>query len=208
MKKQGVIIGGGGHTRVVLAMAQAAGLTLRGIVTSNAALVGTTVLGVAVLGLEDAVMLDPAEVKLINGVGNHASRAGAGLAPRSAVYERYRARGFAFPPLISPQAMVQSHVEMGNGTQIMPGAVVQPGVSLGENIIINTHASVDHDVVVGDHCHIAPGVVLCGHVVVGQATHIGAGAVIVEKLRIGRDVVIGAGAVVTRDVPDGSIVTV
>ena len=201
-----VIIGGGGHTRVLIGMAQAAGLRVRGIVTSNTVLVGTSVLDVPVLGLEDTVALNPSEVTLVNGVGNLANREGPGLFLRSAIYQRYRARGFDFMPLISPHGVIQPHVIMGEGVQVMPGAVIQPGAIIGENVIINTKASIDHDAVIYPHCHIAPGAVLCGHVVVGEETHIGAGAVVIQGVRIGCNVVIGAGAVVTHHVPDGVIV--
>ena len=205
-KRELVIIGGGGHTRVLLAMAQTAGLSVRGIITSSRELVGTTVFDVPVLGLENEVALNAAEVTLVNGVGNIASQNGSGMAPRKALYERYRARGFDFLPLISTQAMVQPHVVVGHGTQIMAGAVVQPGGNLGENVIINTRASIDHDATIGAHCHIAPGAVLCGHVTIGEATHIGAGAIIIQKVTIGREVVIGAGAVITHNVPDGAVI--
>jgi UDP-perosamine 4-acetyltransferase len=200
-----MIVGGGGHTRVLLAMAQAAGATVRGIITSDAALVGTTIFNVTVLDLEERAKLDATQVALLNGVGNHASHEGPGLAPRMALYARYRAKGFAFPALLSTAAIVQAHVTIGHGVQIMPGAVVQPGAMLGENCIINTHASIDHDVVIGAHCHVAPGAVLCGHVQIGEASHIGAGAIITERVKIGSNVLISAGAVVTRDVADGTL---
>lgn len=205
-QQQIVIIGGGGHTRVLIGMVQAAGLPLRGIVTANAALLGIQILGVPVLGLEDKLTLDAAEITLLNGVGNLANSTGSGLATRAALFQRYRVRGFAFPPLVSGQAIVQPHVRIGEGAQVMPGAVIQPGATLGENVIINTRASIDHDCRIDAHCHIAPGAVLCGHVQVGEQTHIGAGAVITQGVRIGSHAVIGAGAIVTRHVPDGMIV--
>jgi sugar O-acyltransferase (sialic acid O-acetyltransferase NeuD family) len=206
MKRELVIIGGGGHTRVLIGMAQAAGLNIKGIITSNAALLGEEVLDVPVLGLEGEVALDPAQIVLINGVGNLASRAGSGLAVRAAIYQRYRARGFDFLPLMSNHAVVQPHVMMGEGVQVMPGAVIQSGAIIGENVIVNTRASIDHDAVIYPHCHIAPAAVLCGHVVVGEETHIGAGAVIIQGIRIGCNVVVGAGAVVTHHVPDNVII--
>jgi sugar O-acyltransferase (sialic acid O-acetyltransferase NeuD family) len=161
---------------------------------------------VKVLGLESAVALDASEVTLVNGVGNLAGSSGPGLMPRTELYQRYRAKGFEFLPLISTGAMVQVHVSMGAGAQVMPGVVVQPGAVIGENVIINTRAAIDHDVVLEAHCHIAPGAVLCGNVTIGEGAHIGAGAVIIQGLRIGRNAVIGAGAVVTKHVPDGFIV--
>ena len=201
-----IIIGGGGHTRVLIGMAQAAGLTVRGVVTNSEALLGMDLLGVPVLCLEAMFALDAAEVTLVNGVGNQTSSGGPGLAARTAVFERYKARGYEFLPLVSRDAMVQPHVILGAGVQVMPGAVVQPGGVIGENVIINTRASVDHDVIIEPHAHIAPGAVLCGNVQVGMGSHIGAGAVIIQNMRIGSNVVIGAGAVVTKHVPDGSLV--
>lgn len=130
-KREIIIIGGGGHTRVLIGIAQAAGLPLKGIITSDAALLGTELLEVPVLGLENDVALDPAAQVLINGVGNRASRHGSGLSARTALYRRYRARGFDFLPFISNHAVVQPHVTMGEGVQVMPGAVVQPGVMVG-----------------------------------------------------------------------------
>ena len=205
-KRNIVIIGGGGHTRVLIGMLEAAGLPLKGIVTSNRDLLGEQVLDVPVLGLEGEVSLNPKDTVLVNGVGNRASRHSSGLDARRAVYMRYRMLGFDFLPLMSNQAIVQPHVTVGEGVQIMPGAVIQPGVMIGEDVIINTRASIDHDAIIYPHCHVAPGAVLCGHVVVGEETHIGAGAVIIQGVRIGCNVVIGAGAVVTHHVPDNVII--
>lgn len=204
--KASIIIGGGGHSHVLIGLMQAAALPLRGIITSNPELVGTTVLGVPVLGLEGEVELSVAEVMLMNGVGNHASSKGTGIAPRATLFDRYCAQGFEFLTCVSPDAMVQPHVSLQHGAQVMAGVVIQPNARIGENAIINTRASVDHDCVVESHCHIAPGAVLCGHVQVGRATHIGAGAVILQNVRVGSNVVIGAGCVVSRDVPDGAVI--
>lgn len=201
-----VMIGGGGHSRVLVGLAKASGLALRGIVTRNPALIGTDIFGVPILGLEDDVALDAAYTSLINGVGNAASGKGAGLATRKAIYERYTAQGFTMLSLISPDAMVQTDVTLHNAVQVMAGAVIQPGSVIEHNVIINTRASIDHDCRIGAHSHIAPGAILSGEVVVGQECHIGAGAVIIQGVRIGNHAVIGAGAVVTRDVPDNVIV--
>jgi UDP-perosamine 4-acetyltransferase len=201
-----ILIGGGGHTRVLIGMLQSLKAPIRGIVTSNAELVGTEIFDVPVLGIDGQVPLDPATSVLINGVGNRATRNGAGLTPRADLYNRYRAQGFDFLPLVAKEAIVMGHVTMGEGVQIMPGAVVQPGVIIGENAIINTRASIDHDSVIAPHAHIAPGALLCGNVSIGEACHIGAGAVIIQGIRIGEGAVIGAGSVVTEDVSAGAVI--
>lgn len=206
MTKDLIIIGGGGHTRALIGLIQVTGLPLRGIVTSSNDLLNGTVFDVSVLGLEDSYAMNPADVVLINGVGNLASKDGSGLKPRAALYQRYRAKGFDFPALISTAATLQPHVMMGEGVVVMAGAVVQPGCVIGENVIINTRSSVDHDTVIAPHCHIAPGVTICGKVTIGELTHIGAGATIIQGVTIGASAVIGAGVTVTRDVADGAVV--
>jgi sugar O-acyltransferase (sialic acid O-acetyltransferase NeuD family) len=201
-----IIIGGGGHTRSLIGVAEANGLTVRGLITSREELLGTDIFGVPVLCLEQTFALDTGEVTLVNGVGNHVRTGKPDLAPRTALYQRYKAKGYPFLPLISKSAIVQPHVIMGAGVQVMPGAILQAGCVIGENVIVNTRASVDHDVIIEPNCHIAPGAVICGNVTIGESTHVGAGAVIIDGIRIGKNVVIGAGALVVRDVADGATV--
>lgn len=201
-----VIIGGGGHTRVLIGMLKRANMNIRGVLTRDAALVGTDIHGVPVLGIDGEFALNAADTAIVNGVGNKASRQGGGFEARVEVYHRYHDLGFFIAPVISGDAITQPDITVGAGVQIMPGAVIQPGAMLGENAIINTRASIDHDVVIAPHAHVAPGAVLCGGVSVGEQTHIGAGAVIIQGISIGSRAIIGAGVTVTRDVPDGAVV--
>lgn len=201
-----IIIGGGGHTRVLIGLLQAQRAGIRGILTQNEALLGTHIMDVPVLGLEGEVKLTQSEVQLVNGVGNKASRKGAGLEARRDVMGRYIAQGFRFPALIAPSASVMPHVQLADGVQVMAGAVIQSGATIGGNSIINTRASIDHDAVIAPNVHIAPAAVLCGEVQVGEGTHVGAGAVITQGVVIGKHCVIGAGAIVHAHVPDNSLV--
>ena len=91
-----VIIGGGGHTRVLIGMLQRAGVVIAGIITSNESLLGTAMMGVEVLGLQKDFAMKPSEVTLVNGVGNRANRGGAMLGARADIYHFYRAQGFDF----------------------------------------------------------------------------------------------------------------
>lgn len=201
-----IIIGGGGHTRVLIGMLKRANRPIIGVVTQDRALLGEEIHGVPVLGLEGETALNAAASHLINGVGNRASRSGSGLSVRAQLFQRYKSQGFSFAPVVSEQAIIQPDTMLGEGAQVMPGVVIQPGAMIGENVIVNTAAAIDHDVVLYPHVHIAPGVVLCGDVVVGESTHVGAGAVIIQGIKIGRNAVIGAGVTVTRDVADGAVV--
>lgn len=200
-----LIIGGGGHTRVLLGMLKQNGATVRGIVTQDTARVGERLDSVPILRVEP-VRDDPASVALVNGVGNKPSRSDAGLGVRRALFERYRQQGYQFASIVSRAAIVQPEVQLGEGCQLMPGAVVQPGAVIGANCIVNTGAIIEHDAQVGDHSHIAPGAILCGGAVIGRAVHVGAGAIVLQGVRVGDGAIIGAGAVVGRDVAAGQLV--
>ncbi len=102
--------------------------------------------------------------------------------------------------LVHPQAVLGSDVTLGQGTVVMAGAVINPGARIGEGVIINTCSSVDHDSAVGDFCHISVGSHLAGTVSTGARVFVGAGAVVISNLHVCSDCVIGAGAAVIRDI--------
>ena len=196
-----IVVGGGGHARVVLEALRSMGSEVRGVVDRDPAVATLLPKGVPWLG-DDAALaaFPPGQYSLVNGIG------GIGDGKRHEIFEKFRDQGYAFAPVRHESAVIARGIELGEGSQIMAGAVLQPGVRLGANAIINTRASVDHDCLIGDHCHVAPGAVLCGGVVIGEDTHIGAGAVVIQGVRIGRGTMIGAGAIIRRDVGDNLVV--
>ncbi|CAA7614389.1 acetyltransferase [Magnetospirillum sp. SS-4] len=191
-----VIVGAGGHGKVLADALLARGEAVAGFVDADSRLHGQTVLGLPVLGGDDRIL--PGWL-LVNGIG---SVADPGL--RMRVERSFGQRGFCFLTVIHPAASVARGVSSGEGCQIMAGAVIQADATLGRGVIVNTRASVDHDCRLGDFVHIAPGATLSGGVDVGEASHIGTGAVVVEGVRIGRGCLVAAGAVVVREVPDGA----
>jgi UDP-perosamine 4-acetyltransferase len=196
-----IVIGGGGHGRVVIDALLRSGATVIGVIDPDRRVAAQLPATVPWLGGDDALAgYPPSRYRLANGVG------GIGEPQRRRVFETFRQAGYAFAQVQHPAAVVApSSVALGEGCQIMAGAVIQPGACIGADAIINTRASIDHDCVVGDHSHVAPGAVLCGDVVVGDDTHIGAGAVVIQGVRIGRGCIIGANAAVLRDVADGVV---
>jgi sugar O-acyltransferase (sialic acid O-acetyltransferase NeuD family) len=190
-----ILIGSGGHAKVLAAALLATSVEVLGLTDINPQRWGSFVCGFKVLG-DDGILLQysPRTVCLANGIG------AMGLpVERRRVYEKYKALGFTFSSIVHPSAVISSEVELSEGVQVMAGAVIQPGVRIGENSIVNTGATVDHDCEIGPHVHLAPGVALCGGVRVGAGTHIGAGATVIQNVQIGSDSVVGAGAVVLKD---------
>lgn len=209
MAERALVLGGGGHGRVVLDALLAAGVDVAGILDPAAA-VGERVFGVPVLG--DDTYLESLgdarwEFRLVNGVGaDSLALEGGPLARRRELFERLKARSHAFLPLQHAAAVIGRDCVVGEGAQVMAGAVLQCGVHVGANAVINTSASIDHDCAIGAHAFISPGAVLCGAVTVAESVFVGAGAIVLPNVRLGAYAVIGAGAVVTSTVQEGACV--
>jgi UDP-perosamine 4-acetyltransferase len=195
-----IVIGGGGHARVVIDTLLMLDCDILGVCDPALPPGRPGPFGLAVLGGDDAVAAHaPDEVRLVNGVG-----APGAAERRRAVFESFGRRGYGFVTVVHPSAVIGREVALGAGAQVMAGAVVQTGARIGCNAILNTGCRIDHDCLIGDHAHIAPGAVLSGVVTVEDGVFIGAGASVIPGMRIGRGAMIGAGTVVVRDVPAGA----
>jgi len=122
---------------------------------------------------------------------------------RSSLTEKLEESGFALPSVIHPTSWVSPSAQIGRGTILVAGAVINAGAKLGRGCIVNTGATVDHDCSIADGVHISPGAHIGGDGVIGARTWIGIGASVRHGVRIGADVVVGAGAAVVEDVADG-----
>lgn len=193
-----VIIGGGGHARVLIDALRIARRQILGIVDPKLA-VADAPFGLQVLGGDDAIeKYRPDQIELVNGVGGTDS-----TQHRRDIYRRFKARGFRFAEVIHRSAVVSELAKFAEGVQVMAGCVIQCGTIIGANTIVNTRASIDHDCSIGQSVHIAPGVTLSGSVTIGDGSHIGTGACVIQGMTIGRDCLVAAGAVIYRDLAHG-----
>ena len=124
---------------------------------------------------------------------------------RMKLYKKIKNIGFNIPPIISTSSIVSIYTEINEGTFIGKNAVINPEVKIGKNCIINTGAIVEHDCIIGDNVHIGPGAVLSGGVTVGENSFIGTGAMITQYLKIASNTLIGAGAVVIKDINEPGV---
>lgn len=197
MKKKILLVGAGGHCKVILdLLLRSKEFKVAGIIDKKER-IGERILGVPVNGTDPDL---PRFIKA--GVKHCFISVGSVGDPRLRVklYDLAKNAGFVFPNLVSPRAIVSSYASLGNGNFIAPGVIINAGSKVGDNCIINTGAIIEHDCVIGDHVHVASGSVLSGGVSVGDYTHIGTGAFVIQNLKIGERTIIGAGSVVTRDV--------
>lgn len=198
-----VLLGAGGHARVLAALASVAGYPVLGV--CDPALAAAAVSrweGLDVLGDDSALdRLPPGRVTLMLGVGQLAAST-----LRELLFASWRARGYDFPTLVHPAAWVAPGVMLGDGVQVMAGAVIQPGCTIDENSIVNTRAGIDHDCRIGRDVHVAPGATLCGSVTVDAGAFIGAGATVIQGVYIGRRAVVGAGVTLVRDLTSSTTI--
>lgn len=195
-----IVVGVGGHGRVLLDALLAFGARVYGLLDPGLA-AGTEVMGVTVLGGDEVLArLASTRYRLANGLG-----ANPFTVERASLCKRLSQNGYRFASVVHPSAVVGRDTELGEGSQIMARAVVQCGGRIGRNVVVNTAASLDHDVLIEDDAFIAPGAVLCGAVELGRGAFIGAGAVVLPGVRIGANAVIAAGALVCSEVPAGGV---
>lgn len=192
-----IIIGYGGHAKVIESCIIAAG--------------GSTLIGyidvfdrnnhLNYLGCDDNltdVMEKFPNAQYVIGIGD--------IQLRNQLIDYYELHNAKFATVIHPSAVLSHGVRLAEGTVVFPLAVVNPGTVVGRHCIINTGAVIEHDNVLNDNVHMAPRTVTGGQVQIGSDTLVGLGACVRNNIKIGKNVTIGCGAVVVEDIGDNSLV--
>jgi UDP-perosamine 4-acetyltransferase len=199
-----VILGGGGHARVLIdALQENRSPHGLAVVDRDAARWGTTLFDVPIVGGDECIgrLVADGATHFIVGLG-----ASADNGPRRRLFDAALAAGLVPLTIIHPRASVSRRAQIGRGSQLLAGAIVNAGAIVGEHVIVNSGAIVEHDCTVGDHAHIATGARLASGVRVGAGAHVGAGATVRQLIVIGEDAIVGAGAVVVKNVAPRQIV--
>jgi len=184
-----IIIGAGGHGKVLADNAQKNGYTDVFFVDDYAsgACVGFPIIG----KIADIESFNDGKTDFIIGIGNNEIRKN--------IANRYDVHWIT---LIHPSAQVGIQVSVGRGCAVMAGAVINACTTIGEHCIINSGAVVEHDNQIGDFVHISPGACVAGFSSVGESTWVGVGASVINKVRICENCTIGAGAVVLKSIEE------
>ena len=187
MNKGFILIGAGGHAKVIAEIIEESGGTIQQIVDANSKI--TELIGYRV------TKEIPKGYPMIIAIGNNTIR--------KRVADENKAE---FGIAIHPSANISKRSSIENGSVVMSGVSINSGTQIGKHCIINTNASVDHDCVISDFVHISPNAALAGNVTVGEGSHIGIGSSVIQGINIGKWVTIGAGAVIIVDIPDHAVV--
>lgn len=189
MAKDVIIIGAGGHAKVIADIIEKSDDNLVGFLDDNPEAFGKVVYkDKTVLGTTQEIEKYQ-DLYFVIGIGsNHV---------RKNISYKYNLKWYT---AIHPNAIIANCVNIGQGSVVMAGAIINPYTTIGNHCIINTKSSLDHDNLIEDYVHISPGATLAGTVTIKELTWICAGATVINNITIERNNIIGAGAVVIRDI--------
>lgn len=195
MKRPLILVGGGGHCKSVIEVAESAGYEIKGILDMPDE-VGKEVLpGHKVIGTDDEIPQYVEECDFVITVGFIKNPA-----LRIKLYNKVKAAGGRLATIIASTAHVSKYAELGEGTVIMHHAFVNAGAKIGDNCIINTFVNIEHDAEVGNQCHISTGTMVNGECKIGENCFIGSQSVCANCIEIASDIIVGAGSVVRKSI--------
>jgi UDP-perosamine 4-acetyltransferase len=199
-QRQVIIIGAGGHGKVVLDILRTAGeCEPIGFIDADTQLAGSKVGGLRVLGPTNVLP----KLRQQRNV-SHAIVAIGDNRTRLRYLGALEQEGFEPVSAIHPAAFVSPTAKLGRNIVVGPNASIVTEARIGDGCIVNTGAIVEHECELAEAVHLAPGACLAGRVRVGACAFIGIGAQVIQCLAVGEGATVGAGAVVIADVPDGA----
>lgn len=196
-----VVVGAGGHAKVVAEALVASGVEVRGFVDPSMP-AGTPVVHGSVLGDDAWLAALPATERTVAvGVGATSS-----VAARRRIVESLESAGATVVGCRHPSSIVAASASVDPTAQILALSIVNPSATVGAHTVVYSAAVVEHDCTVGDFAYLSPRAVLCGGARVGDGAFVGAAATVLPGVSIGDGATVAAGAVVTDDVAPGATV--
>lgn len=186
-----MVIGAGGHAKVVVDTLQATQRTVIGFLDDSPSLAGKIIYNLPVLGsIRDYNRFSAYDFLIAIG-NNQIRRQIADLLAPTVMWAN----------AIHPSAMLSPSVTTGQGVVVMGGVVINADTVIKDHVIVNTAASIDHDCVIDDFVHVAPGVRLAGNVTLKTGVFMGIGSIAIPGRTVGAWATVGAGATVIHDIP-------
>jgi acetyltransferase EpsM len=111
--------------------------------------------------------------------------------------------------VIHPSAIISDSVSLGLGIYIGPNVVINADTTIEDHCIINTGSIIEHDVKINKNVHLAPRTTVCGGVNIGENTFVGSGTIIINKrkqefISIGNNNFICAGSTIVNSLLDNT----
>ena len=192
MRKKVVIIGAGGHAKVIADIIEKSGDEIVGFLDDNKE-IGTTIINeykvIGDLNNRFTMAVTKENLEFIIAIGDNKKREEISHSPNLKFYTA-----------IHPSAQIGLDVEIQEGTVIMANACINSSAKIGKHCIINTGAIIEHDNIIEDYVHISPNATLGGTVKIGESTHVGIGSIVKNNITICKNCTIGTGAVVIKNI--------
>jgi len=196
-----VIIGAGGHGRVVLdILKNNHQFSIAGFIDSDPAKHHQEMDGIPILG-------DISLARQFRDMGIEGAIVAIGdNRIRDSFAETLENAGIGLVSAIHPSANIAGNAAIGKNCVICAGANICAHVVIEDSVILNTGCIIDHESLIEKASHICPGVRLAGHVRVCEYASVGIGSTVIQNLKIGPSAIVGAGSVVIDHVPAYSTV--
>lgn len=194
MNKDVVIIGAGGHAKVIADIIVKSNDEVIGFLDDDQTLSPNIIDRYKLIGTIadcEKIQRKNPDFQFIIAIGNNHIR--------TKVADKYNLNYYT---AIHPSTIIGLGVNIAEGTAIMANAVINSSTKIGKHCIINTGAIIEHDNIIEDCVHISPNATLCGTVNVGKLTHIGAGAIVKNNMTVCNNCIIGAGGVVVKSIEE------
>jgi sugar O-acyltransferase (sialic acid O-acetyltransferase NeuD family) len=153
MKKGIIIIGAGGHGKVVAdAILKANSFELIGFVDANTP-IGTTIFSdyKVIERQENVESLINDETMFVLGIGNTQIRENI---------SKQLSSNISWATIIHPSAIIGKDVNIGKGSVVLANVVINIGSKVGDFAIVDSGVIIDHDCEIGNFCHLSIGTVI------------------------------------------------
>jgi sugar O-acyltransferase (sialic acid O-acetyltransferase NeuD family) len=195
-EKDLIIIGDGGHARVLIDIIESSTeYNLIGMTSKDSS--DCSKYGYPILGNDDVLDLYHSKgfKNIAIGIGAYTDNSF-----RDILFNKMLQKGFNVVNLIHKSSHIGRDVKFGYGAVIFPGVILNSNVTVGNNVIIATGSTVDHDTIIEDSVLISAGVTIGASTKIGKRVLIALGAKVISHVGIIESTLIGAGAVVVKDI--------
>lgn len=189
-----ILVGGGGHCKSVIDVAESVGYTILGILDFPTD-IGKNVLNYKVIGNDEDIpkYVDKAEFIVTVGQIKDSTL-------RQRLQNKIKIAGGRLAILIASTAYVSKYATIGEGTVILHKAFVNAEANVGAGCIINTLANIEHGSHIGSFTHISTGAMVNGDCSVGNNVFLGSQSVMLNGISICDNSIIAAGSFVRKNI--------
>jgi len=187
-----LVVGGGGHGRVVSEAALLSGHFSEVVVVDPRAYENWSFSACRCVKDEIDISTHAGQWQFIPAVGD--------AIVRRRLFDAYIAKGFLPASVFHPAASISPSARIGKGCAVLSGSLVGVQAVLGDGVIVNNGAIVEHDCRVGDFAHLAPGAALAGGGSLGIDSFLGANSSVRHGVSVAAGVTVGNGSAVARDI--------